>query len=155
MDGVALLDLTDRQLSLNGLNSIIGRGVVVHQGEDDLGRVRTLVHLSFYLYVYLSFFIYFYPSVHLSPTYTFIYPSINLSICSFIYPSIYPSTYLSIYLLSILPSIVLFLLLSRSVLLSIRVRPSIYHNLPTSTYIFLCCREGTREACRLGTPAAG
>ena len=28
------------QLSLNGLNSIIGRGVVVHAGMDDLGRVR-------------------------------------------------------------------------------------------------------------------
>ena len=28
------------QLSLNGLNSIIGRGVVVHAGRDDMGRVR-------------------------------------------------------------------------------------------------------------------
>ena len=34
-------DLTNiTQLSLNGLNSIIGRGVVVHAGRDDMGRVR-------------------------------------------------------------------------------------------------------------------
>lgn len=38
VDGVALIDFSDRQLSLNGINSIIGRGVVVHQDEDDLGR---------------------------------------------------------------------------------------------------------------------
>ena len=31
------------QLSLNGLNSIIGRGVVVHAGRDDMGRVRIYI----------------------------------------------------------------------------------------------------------------
>ena len=31
------------QLSLNGLNSIIGRGVVVHAGRDDMGRVRIMI----------------------------------------------------------------------------------------------------------------
>lgn len=37
-DGVAIIDLEDRQLTLNGLNSIIGRGLVLHAGQDDLGR---------------------------------------------------------------------------------------------------------------------
>jgi Cu-Zn family superoxide dismutase len=37
-DGVAIVKITDSQLSLNGLNSIIGRGVVVHAGRDDMGR---------------------------------------------------------------------------------------------------------------------
>jgi len=36
-DGVAIIDVEDKQISLNGLNSIIGRGVVIHAGEDDLG----------------------------------------------------------------------------------------------------------------------
>jgi len=38
LDGVAVIDLMDKHISLNGIYSIIGRGVVVHQGEDDLGR---------------------------------------------------------------------------------------------------------------------
>jgi len=38
LDGVAVFDTLDKHLSLNGISSIIGRGVVVHQGEDDLGR---------------------------------------------------------------------------------------------------------------------
>ena len=38
---IVTIDLTNfTQLSLNGLNSIIGRGVVVHAGRDDMGRVR-------------------------------------------------------------------------------------------------------------------
>jgi len=37
-DGVAVVDMVDSQLSLNGLSSIIGRGVVVHAGMDDMGR---------------------------------------------------------------------------------------------------------------------
>ncbi|XP_050052656.1 superoxide dismutase [Cu-Zn]-like [Dermacentor andersoni] len=35
--GVAVVNLTDHLLSLNGENSIIGRAVVVHAGTDDLG----------------------------------------------------------------------------------------------------------------------
>ena len=38
-DGVAVVSLEDTQLSLTGLASIVGRGVVVHAGMDDLGRV--------------------------------------------------------------------------------------------------------------------
>ena len=41
-DGVANIDITDTHISLNGLNSVIGRGLVLHEGEDDLGKVRTL-----------------------------------------------------------------------------------------------------------------
>ena len=41
-DGVAVVDMVDSQLSLNGLSSIIGRGVVVHAGMDDMGRVRRM-----------------------------------------------------------------------------------------------------------------
>jgi len=37
-DGVAVVNLEDTQLSLTGLASIVGRGVVVHAGMDDLGR---------------------------------------------------------------------------------------------------------------------
>ncbi|XP_035677706.1 superoxide dismutase [Cu-Zn]-like isoform X2 [Branchiostoma floridae] len=36
--GVAQVDITDNQLSLYGADSIIGRGVVVHADEDDLGK---------------------------------------------------------------------------------------------------------------------
>jgi Cu-Zn family superoxide dismutase len=35
-DGVANIDLSDRQLSLQGRHSIIGRSVIVHAGVDDL-----------------------------------------------------------------------------------------------------------------------
>jgi len=37
-DGMALVDLMDTKISLNGLNSIVGRGVVVHMGQDDMGK---------------------------------------------------------------------------------------------------------------------
>eukprot|EP00092_Neocalanus_flemingeri_P000591 GFUD01000628.1.p1 GENE.GFUD01000628.1~~GFUD01000628.1.p1 ORF type:complete len:241 (-),score=63.39 GFUD01000628.1:249-971(-) len=37
-DGVAIIDVEDSQISLNGLNSVIGRGVVIHAGKDDLGK---------------------------------------------------------------------------------------------------------------------
>lgn len=36
-DGVALVDLSDVQIPLDGPNSILGRAVVVHELEDDLG----------------------------------------------------------------------------------------------------------------------
>ena len=35
-DGLAELDTIDQMLSFDGANSIIGRGVIVHAGEDDL-----------------------------------------------------------------------------------------------------------------------
>ena len=36
-DGVAVVDLSDVQIPLDGPNSILGRAVVVHELEDDLG----------------------------------------------------------------------------------------------------------------------
>jgi Cu-Zn family superoxide dismutase len=35
--GTATLDVTDNLISLNGLRSVIGRGLVIHAGTDDLG----------------------------------------------------------------------------------------------------------------------
>ena len=32
------MDITDNQIPLTGPNSIVGRAVVVHAGEDDLGK---------------------------------------------------------------------------------------------------------------------
>lgn len=37
-DGVATVDITDCQVPLIGENSIIGRSVVVHEKEDDIGK---------------------------------------------------------------------------------------------------------------------
>uniref|UniRef100_A0A6B2LPH7 Superoxide dismutase [Cu-Zn] n=1 Tax=Arcella intermedia TaxID=1963864 RepID=A0A6B2LPH7_9EUKA len=37
-DGKAELDVEDKQVSLFGENSVIGRAVVVHADEDDLGK---------------------------------------------------------------------------------------------------------------------
>jgi len=34
-DGFAFLEYIDKELSLNGTNSIVGRGIVIHDGEDD------------------------------------------------------------------------------------------------------------------------
>ncbi|XP_071955137.1 superoxide dismutase [Cu-Zn]-like [Antedon mediterranea] len=36
--GIAKIDLTDKLLNLTGVNSIIGRSVVVHADVDDLGK---------------------------------------------------------------------------------------------------------------------
>ena len=40
-NGVATLDMVDSVISLNGINNIIGRGVVIHAGEDDMGKVSS------------------------------------------------------------------------------------------------------------------
>uniref|UniRef100_A0A1B0DD22 Superoxide dismutase [Cu-Zn] n=1 Tax=Phlebotomus papatasi TaxID=29031 RepID=A0A1B0DD22_PHLPP len=37
-NGRAFTSFSDHVISLNGLNSVIGRAVVVHEAEDDLGR---------------------------------------------------------------------------------------------------------------------
>uniref|UniRef100_A0A914W312 Superoxide dismutase [Cu-Zn] n=1 Tax=Plectus sambesii TaxID=2011161 RepID=A0A914W312_9BILA len=37
-NGVAKIDMTDKQLSLYGQHSIIGRSIVVHADPDDLGK---------------------------------------------------------------------------------------------------------------------
>jgi len=36
-DGVAKFDFTDAQIKLNGPNSILGRAMVIHADQDDLG----------------------------------------------------------------------------------------------------------------------
>ena len=41
--GVAIIDMEDRHLSLTGINNIIGRGLVIHAGRDDMGKVRISV----------------------------------------------------------------------------------------------------------------
>jgi len=37
-DGSAVVDITDSQIPLSGANSVVGRAIVVHAGEDDLGK---------------------------------------------------------------------------------------------------------------------
>ncbi|KAG7443724.1 copper/zinc binding superoxide dismutase, partial [Guyanagaster necrorhizus] len=44
--GVAVLDITDEIISLNGPLSIIGRSMVVHTGTDDLGKGGTNLSLT-------------------------------------------------------------------------------------------------------------
>merc|ERR1712100_946487 len=38
-DGVATVEMSDKLVSLSGEHSVIGRSIVVHAGEDDLGKV--------------------------------------------------------------------------------------------------------------------
>ena len=38
-NGVATINIVDTMVSLNGINNIIGRGLVIHGGKDDLGKV--------------------------------------------------------------------------------------------------------------------
>ncbi len=40
-EGIAHLELTDKLIKLNGKNSVIGRAIIVHQGEDDLSSQPT------------------------------------------------------------------------------------------------------------------
>lgn len=37
-EGVAKVSITDKQISLSGENSILGRTIVVHADPDDLGK---------------------------------------------------------------------------------------------------------------------
>ena len=46
---MAVVEMEDTWLSLNGINSIIGRGVVIHAGMDDLGKVSLQSVRSSYL----------------------------------------------------------------------------------------------------------
>ncbi|XP_043251152.1 superoxide dismutase [Cu-Zn], chloroplastic-like isoform X2 [Colletes gigas] len=39
-NGVAVVDITDNVISLSGPNSILGRAIVVHADEDDLGQTQ-------------------------------------------------------------------------------------------------------------------
>ena len=41
-DGVAIIDMEDNLLSLTGINSILARGLVIHAGVDDMGKVSHL-----------------------------------------------------------------------------------------------------------------
>lgn len=37
-DGTACVDITDKQVTLIGAQSVVGRTIVVHAGVDDLGK---------------------------------------------------------------------------------------------------------------------
>ncbi|KAF7395985.1 hypothetical protein HZH68_010035 [Vespula germanica] len=45
-DGEAVIDITDTIISLTGPNSILGRAIVVHSDEDDLGKGNSTLSLS-------------------------------------------------------------------------------------------------------------
>jgi len=37
-NGVASVEMVDHHISLNGIHSILGRGLVIHAGQDDMGK---------------------------------------------------------------------------------------------------------------------
>uniref|UniRef100_A0A7E4VGD5 Superoxide dismutase [Cu-Zn] n=2 Tax=Panagrellus redivivus TaxID=6233 RepID=A0A7E4VGD5_PANRE len=37
-DGVAKFEITDKHITLNGPNTVVGRSLVIHAGQDDLGK---------------------------------------------------------------------------------------------------------------------
>lgn len=45
-DGEATVNITDNIISLTGSNSILGRSIVVHSAEDDLGKGNTTLSLT-------------------------------------------------------------------------------------------------------------
>lgn len=44
--GEAVINITDNIISLRGCNNIIGRSIVVHSGEDDLGKGNSSLSLT-------------------------------------------------------------------------------------------------------------
>ncbi|KAL6255276.1 hypothetical protein P5V15_013613 [Pogonomyrmex californicus] len=44
--GEAIINITDNIISLSGSNSILGRSIVVHSGEDDLGKGNSSLSLT-------------------------------------------------------------------------------------------------------------
>lgn len=44
--GEAVINITDNIISLRGSNSILGRAIVVHSGEDDLGKGNNSLSLT-------------------------------------------------------------------------------------------------------------
>jgi hypothetical protein len=53
-DGVAHIDMTDAQITLVGPNTVVGRSMVVHEKEDDLGLFVVAVFQQFsYFYHFL------------------------------------------------------------------------------------------------------
>ncbi|KAL0107898.1 hypothetical protein PUN28_014874 [Cardiocondyla obscurior] len=44
--GEATINITDNVISLKGSNSILGRSIVVHSGEDDLGKGNSSLSLT-------------------------------------------------------------------------------------------------------------
>lgn len=45
-EGEAIVNITDMIISLSGPNNILGRSIVVHSGEDDLGKGNSTLSLS-------------------------------------------------------------------------------------------------------------
>ena len=44
--GIASINITDNLISLSGPNNILGRGFVVHEKADDLGKGNTTLSLE-------------------------------------------------------------------------------------------------------------